>query len=95
MATWAGVAAAVGGASGALCTGRRGAGDGVDGGPLGNGGAEAAGSEALAAGADAPAAGAAPPVAEAGGGGGMLPWPNRPGDAAGEDGSVKGADAVR
>jgi hypothetical protein len=103
VASWVGVAAAVGGASGALATGRRGAGDGAGGGPLGNGGAEAAGREALATGADPPAAAAGPPpateagapVAEAGGGGGMVPWPNSAGDAAGEDGSVKGAAAVR
>jgi hypothetical protein len=102
VACWVGVAVEVGGASGVLATGRRGAGDGADGGPLGNGGAEAAGSEALAADADPPAAEPGPPAAEAGapvdeagGGGGIVPWPNSAGDAAGEDGSVKGAAAVR
>jgi len=85
----------VGGASGALSTGRSGAGDGASGVPLGTvgaeaagrGGAEAAGRDALATGVD--------PTAAAGSGGGMVPWPNRAGDAAGEDGSGKGADAAK
>lgn len=46
---------------------------------------------ALATGAEPADADA--PDAEAGGGGGMVPWPNRAGDAEGEDGSDKGVAA--
>jgi hypothetical protein len=90
-----GAEAAGGGAKGVLCTGRRGAGDGADGGVFRKGGAEAAGRVALAVGADPAGAEAGAFVAEAGGGGGMVPWPNSAGDAAGEDGSGNGAAAAR
>jgi len=90
VAIWAGGAAEVAGASGELSTGRRGAADGAGGGPLGAGGALAAGMVALATGADP----AGPADAEADGGGAMVPWPNSPGDAEGEDGSDKGVAAA-
>lgn len=81
-----------GASNGALCTALRGAGAGAGGGP--GGGAVTAGMEALAP-KLAPAAegeAAAGWPADAGGGGGAEPTPNKVGDAVGEDGSVSGAD---
>ena len=77
-----------------LSTGLRGADDGAGGGPLGAGGAVAAARDALATGAEPPAADADPVVADAVGGGGIVPWPNNAGDAAGEEGSDSGVDAT-
>lgn len=76
----------MGAANGVLSTGLRGAADG------GEGGAVAAGMVALATGAWP--AEADPPGAAAGGGGAMVPCPNSPGDAEGEDGSDKGVAAA-
>jgi hypothetical protein len=91
-----------GGSRSALCTGRRGAGDGA------GGGAVTAGIDAFAVGAPefepptaGPPAAAAPAevweavpgvaAAEAGAGGGAVPTPNNDGDALGDDGSANGA----
>jgi hypothetical protein len=80
--------ASAGAASGADCTGRRGA---AEGGVAGGGGAVTAGSDALAAGAGVPDLPGAWVVVTVGGGGGAVPTPNRDGDALGEDGSARGA----
>jgi hypothetical protein len=83
-------------ASGALCTGLRGAGDG---GVAGAGGAVTAGIDALAAAGGAAGlgegvfgpVGGGCVVVTAGGGGGVVPAPNRPGEAVGDEGSAIGA----
>jgi hypothetical protein len=84
-----GAGAAAGGDSAALCTAPRGAGSGFGGGPSGAGGVggpDAAESDALAVGADVGAPG--------GGGEGIDPVPNNPGDDCGEDGSAIGVAAA-